>query len=184
MIMKPWMKSSFDQYEDSDEDSDSDFEYPKLLVDDQGRKKFIMNQAEEKKFQLTFWGVGAHTDVDVRSRDNLSPKNHPTANHLYDQGSLGKKTTVELTLAETPAKKKRRTHGLAPFRMTVPLAGKAYVMGTGNNVKTPLAESGLEAYNRLQKVKVRKTARENKRYIQCLKKTGKVGTLVPFMFDT
>ena len=99
-IMKPWMKSSFDQYEDSDDDSDSEFEYPKLLVDDQGRKKFIMNQAEEKKLQLTFWGVGAHTDSDVRSRDNLPPKNHLTANLLYEQGNRGKRMNVEFILAD------------------------------------------------------------------------------------
>ena len=35
-------------------------------------------------------------------------------------------------------------------------------MGTGNKVKTPLVESGLETYNRLQKVKVQKKVKENK----------------------
>ena len=48
------MKPLFDRYGDSDDDSksdlESDFEYPKLLVDDKGRKKFILNEAKERKF--------------------------------------------------------------------------------------------------------------------------------------
>ena len=39
--------AAFDKYDDSDENSasdlESDFEYPKLLVDEKGRKKFILH---------------------------------------------------------------------------------------------------------------------------------------------
>jgi hypothetical protein len=49
--MKPWMKPSFDDYDDSEEERDcdveSDFEYPKLLVDVDGRMKFVLSKIQE-----------------------------------------------------------------------------------------------------------------------------------------
>jgi hypothetical protein len=60
--MKPWMKPSFNRYDDDDSESDleSDFEYPKLLLDYEGRKKFILNKTEERKFQQRVLSLRAH----------------------------------------------------------------------------------------------------------------------------
>ena len=50
--------------------------------------------------------------------------------------------------------------------------------------KVPVVESNLEIYTRIQKGKTRRQDRDNKRYVKSLKKTGRVGTLAPYMFDT
>ena len=162
------MKTSFDRYDDSDVDSESeleaDFEYPKLLVDEEGRKKFILNKTEEQKFYSRLSGIRidavAILDVDTRRR------------------------TIEVKSEKTTAKKKGKTHGIAPFGRTVPLPGNAYVTGKGGKGKITLKESSSETFNRIQEVKIGRMAKDNKRYIQRLKKTGKVCTLVPFMLDT
>jgi hypothetical protein len=186
--MKPWMKPSFDRYDDSEDDSESDseaeFEYPKLLVDDEGRKRFILNKTEERKFNLMFSGPKARTPAGDQSDGGVQPKNSSTANNLSRRSSTrGNKAKTEVDLPKSVPTRKGRTHGIAPFGMTVPLPGKAYVMGKETGGKTPLMESSLETYNRMQTVKIRKAARDNKRYIQSLKRTGKVGTLAPYMFS-
>ena len=179
------MKPSFDRYGNSDDDSESDlesdFEYPKLLVDDEGRKKFILNKVEERKFNLQFSGPGARSVFDIPSDNDVQWKNSSIANHFGIHNMRGNKTKIEANLAKTVPTKRGRTHGLAPFGMTVPLPGKAYVMGKGGKGKIPLMESNLETYNRIQTVKLGKAAKDNKRLIQRLKKTGKVATLAPYM---
>jgi len=135
-------------------------------VDEEGRKKFILNKTEEKKFYSRLSGPGIRIDavailnVDTRRR------------------------TIEVRSEKTTAKKKGKTHGIASFGRTVPIPGNAYVTANGGKGKITLKESGLETFNRIQEVKVRRMAKDNKRYIQCLKKPGNVCTQVPFMLDT
>jgi hypothetical protein len=182
--MKPWMKPSFNRYDDDDSESDleSDFEYPKLLLDYEGRKKFILNKTEERKFQQRVLSLRAHTTGDNTSVEDL-PKKNSTGVECKKPNIENRKANTELESSKPSAKKKGRTHGLAPFGMTVPLNGKAYMTEKGSKGKRPLMESGFEIYNRIQIVKSQKMAKDNKRYIQRLKKTGKVGTLAPYMFD-
>ena len=114
-----------------------------------------------------------------RSRDTTT-----SATPLDFMCTKSKKVDVERVALKPTAKKKGRTHGLAPFLMTIPLSGQAYVTGNHREKKVPLVESNLEIYTRIQKGKTRRAERDNKRYIQRLKKTGRVGTLAPYMFDT
>jgi len=190
--MKPWMKPSFDRYDDSDDDSssesDSDFKYPKLLVDGDGRKRFILNLKEERQFLSRMNDIAVdsvpikpavHTKQIDRSSDTTT-----SATPLDILCTKSKKVDVERVILKPIAKKKGRTHGLAPFLMTIPLSGQAYVKGDCTKKKVPVVESNLEIYTRIQKGKTRRQDRDNKRYVKSLKKTGRVGTLAPYMFDT
>jgi hypothetical protein len=67
--------------------------------------------------------------------------------------------------------------------VSTPLEGKSCVVGLGHTGKVPLKESDQEIYNRIQKVKTKKVEKDDKRYINLLKKTGKVGTIALYMFD-
>ena len=87
-----------------------------------------------------------------------------------------------MNLTKTVPTKRGRTLGLAPLGMTVLLPGKAYVIGKEGKGKIPLMESNSETYNWMQTVKLGKAAKDNRRLIKRLKKTGKVATLAPYMF--
>ena len=175
------MKSSFNKYDDSDDDSASDlesnFEYPKLLVDEKGWKKFILNKTDESIFHSRGSDFGLTGDV-------RPPKVNTPANHFGIFSIKEKRTNQGENSLKPASTKKGRTHGLAPFCMTVPSFGNSYVVGRGNLGNIPLLESGLETYNRIQEAKIKKEVKDNKRSIQYLKKAGTVCTLAPFMFDT
>jgi hypothetical protein len=81
------------------------------------------------------------------------------------------------------AKKIITRHGLAPFGMSIPELGNAYVTAGAGAVKEPLVESNLELYNRFQVEEVEAKKKKGKKEVKKLKKDGKVRTLAPFMFS-
>jgi hypothetical protein len=232
--MKPWRKQSFDEYDDS-EDSDSGlesmFEYPKLLVDIDGKKKFILNHGEEMellgrlkvaqeqtdmfqaylekenlevKLKASVDNTDGHQDRGASFMKDLATEKGRTFSGRYqayldEENSIPDKrfpvkrnlcifggryrAFLELEDSKRTVKKKSQTNGLAPFRMGVPLEGKACMVRGGHTKKVPLKESNQEMYNRIQKEKELKGKKKDKRIIKKLKKDGKVGTLAPFMFD-
>ena len=80
-------------------------------------------------------------------------------------------------------KPKKQKHGLAPFGMSIPVSGNAFMVGGGFIGKKPLKESNHEIYTRIQKSKENRNQKDKKKSIKELKKMGKVRSLSPFMFD-
>jgi hypothetical protein len=169
--MKPWMKSTFDSNDESEDDAGSDFEsefeFPKLLVDIDGKKKFIMNKNDEEKLGARF---RLATTQEVPSR-----KSHGTIADFIT--SKVKDNTKSI------ARRKHQKHGLAPFGMSIPVHGQAFMVGGGYIGKKPLKESNNEMYIRIQKLKEKKKEHKEKKVIKNLKKMGKVRSLSPFMVD-
>jgi hypothetical protein len=82
------------------------------------------------------------------------------------------------------AKKKITTHhGLAPFGMSIPELGNAYVTGSAAAVKEPLVKSNLEMYNRFQVKEDGAKKKKQKKEVKKLKKDSKIRTLAPYMFS-
>ena len=180
-IMKPWMKSTFDTDDVSEDDTGSDFdtefEFPKLLVDIDGKKKFIMNRLDEEKLQAR---IRETEDMIKRDVNGGIEKVQNRKSHGTVSGFL---TFHEKENTKVITKQQRQKHGLAPFMMRIPVPGKAFMVGGGSIGKRPLVESNHDKYARIQRSKEKKNKKDEKKHIENLKKRGEVRSLAQFMFD-
>jgi hypothetical protein len=163
-----------DSYQSSCPDSPTMF--PLSMTDVNGDKKLIFNeqaaQELDKRVRLVQQQALEHARGQNKSTCVLKG---PV--ELQDPVRIGQeKITAHVT-------KKKRSHGLAPKGMCIPVRGDAFRVGGARTPKQPLKESSQEKYNRIKSEQEKKRLKKNQRDVKRLKKEGKVGTLAPFMFS-
>jgi hypothetical protein len=152
------LKRTFDDDTSGSSGPDSPTQFPLLLKDVDGRKKFIFSDEEAARLRLRVERASEQDDLfkDFMERENSQ------------------------TLAK---REKRATHGLAPKGMVVPRKGEAFMIGGSGSAKVPLKESNLEIHNRIKEEQEEKKKKKDKSVAKKQKKEGKVRTLAPYMYS-
>jgi hypothetical protein len=158
-------------YSSESSSPDTPMMIPLLMTDVDGVQKFVHGKRAAMKLNLR---VQQANEV----KHSMEPEN------TFPQVTEKKSNLPYAAAAKVVSKHtKKGSHGLAPRGMTVPVKGKAFVVGGLGIGHQPLRESNQEKYNRIKEEREAKKSRKDKRATTKLKKEGKLRTLAPFMLS-